>query len=151
MTRKILLGTLLIAVCGAGSAFAQGGPGRDARPSFETLDLNKDGSVTQEEIDAAGQAHFATLDTDSNGALNKEELLARAQERAAKRIDRMIERLDADNDGALTLAELDARRGQGRMMERLDADGDGAISQAEFDAGPGKARKPRKGRKSDNG
>ena len=50
-----------------------------------------------------------------------------------------FDRLDADHDGALTTAEIDAgtREGGpgGQMMRRADADSDGRVTKAEVEAG----------------
>jgi Ca2+-binding EF-hand superfamily protein len=71
--------------------------------------------------------------------LDRDELLAAASGRMERGIDRMIERADADGDGAVSLEEMaearSGRRGPGpeAMFERLDTDGDGSVTRAEFD------------------
>lgn len=142
MTRNILIGTLVIALGGAGFAMAEGRQDRGA--SFETLDQNGDGSITQAEMDAIAAERFATRDENNDGALSKDELLKGASARAERRVERMLDRLDANDDGQLTQAELSERPGRGRLFERLDANEDGAISQAEFDEARGKMRKNRR-------
>ena len=121
-------------VLGFTAADARQGRGGE-RPSFEELDVNGDGKLTQEELDARSAARFSERDTDGNGALSREELLARAQEGAERRVDRILKRLDANEDGALSPEELaQARRGGGnRFFARVDADDDGAISKEEFE------------------
>lgn len=53
-----------------------------------------------------------------------------------RRIDEQFSRLDADSDGVVTTAELDAAGGRGgRMLARSDTDGDGRITRAEASAG----------------
>ena len=100
---------------------------------------------------------FANADANGDGALDRDELLARANERAAQGIDRMMQRADADGDGLITQAELDAlqetRRAQGRaqMFERFDTDGDGSITQAEFDDAVGQFRQRHGGMGRDGG
>ena len=62
------------------------------------------------------------------GPQTLEQMQARAEERFA--------RLDADHDGVVTTAELDAAGGRGgRMLARSDADSDGRITRAEARAG----------------
>jgi len=134
---------------GAGIAQARGGHGGE-RPGaefiFEELDANGDGVVTQAEIDAHAAARFAKSDTDGDGNLSVEEMVATAEarmqermkrgsEKMAKRTERMIERKDTNDDGMLSMAELqDGKQRGGKIFERMDTDGDGAISRAEFDA-----------------
>lgn len=62
------------------------------------------------------------------GPQTLEDMERRAEERFA--------RLDTDNDGVVTLAEIEAAGGRGgRMLARSDADGDGRITRAEARAG----------------
>ncbi len=122
------------------------------RPDFAALDADGNGSLTLEEMQAAGDVRFAGLDTDGNGVLSEAELLATANERAAERVARMLERLDTNEDGGVSQAEMDVvRRGGGeiseRAFERIDADEDGAVSAEEFaDAGERRGRGDRGGK-----
>lgn len=133
MKTKILMAALLSGlVLTAGAAQAEN---HRERPDFATLDLNGDGALSMEELQAQGEARFAAVDTDGDGTLSAAELSAVANERAAERTAKMIERLDENGDGALQFEEMPARDGDRaeRMFERVDADEDGAISQEEFD------------------
>ena len=138
LTGAILLGFSLSA---APAALAQGGPG-DRGVSFEELDADGDGVLTEAEMQAHRAARFAAMDTDGNGSLSATELTAAAEQRKSKRADRMIERVDADGDGEVSrkeLASLGQRKG-GRGFEQLDADGDGTVTKAEFEAAKEKRR-----------
>jgi len=113
----------------------QGGPNR---PSFEALDADKDGKVTQAELDAHKAQEFAKADADGDGMLSAAEMLARAKvqenNRMANRVNKMIARIDADKDGMVSAAEMQAMpRGKG-MLRRMDADNDGTITAAEYAA-----------------
>jgi hypothetical protein len=120
------------------------GPGMmmDGRggPMFDvaTLDADKDGKVTKAEVDAARQARVAAADANADGKLNAQELaaieIARSTARANARAARMIEELDADGDGMLTVAEVIVFPVPDRMFDQLDEDGDGAVTQEEIDA-----------------
>lgn len=147
--------TIVLSIAAAAIAVTTiGALARERGPDFSTLDIDGNGELTQEELSNAAAARFATIDTDGNGSLSKAELEAQASERAAKRADRMIERLDANEDGELSAEEMaDGRkrgRDLGRMFERIDADDSGTITQAEFDEARDKFRGKRgKKRSSD--
>ena len=110
------------------------------RASFEELDANGDGEVTQAEMEAMRARHFSEADTNSDGALSLEELTARAAEQAQDRAKRMLEKLDANNDGVLSTDEMPQPRNPGKQFARLDADKSGGISKEEFDAAREKHR-----------
>ena len=125
------------------TAEARGGHGGQ-RIDFEAVDTDGNGEITISEMEAAGAARFAELDADGNGSLTNEELLAAAQnqERMAKRVERMMKRMDANENGTIEADELgpNAER-RAERFARLDTDGSGGISQAEFEA----AKEGRKG------
>jgi Ca2+-binding EF-hand superfamily protein len=106
------------------------------------------------------QQHFTRVDANRDGAITQAEvqaLHAKRGERLAKRADRAsrrdpaqrFARLDTNKDGQVTRAEIDAlrsaraqakapapnraQRGE-QMFARLDTDRNGAITRAEFDA-----------------
>jgi Ca2+-binding EF-hand superfamily protein len=127
---------------GAGAALAKGGPGghgfKGERMSFEQLDADGSGEVTQAEMEAAKAARFAAADANGDGVLSAEELAAQASAQITERTTRMIERFDTDGDGALSQEEMPKPRRGGdsaKMFERLDADGSGGISKEEFENG----------------
>lgn len=115
---------------------------------FARLDTNKDGSITQAEVDAL-QAQRAQ----------------RMEQRAAKfDPSKMFDRLDLNHDGQITVAEAEAARSQhvkgapgkpakanatafGGLFARADTNKDGVISKAEFDTmgGQMKARMEKAG------
>ncbi|MGH1368661.1 MAG: hypothetical protein ACRBCL_08585 [Maritimibacter sp.] len=123
--------------------------------TFAELDVDGNGSITEEDLLARAQAKFAETDTDGSGTLSAEELAAGALARmeAAKAAaeaegkdmrrtppagfeDKMAERLlearDANEDGALSQDELAPKDGYGRMIDRFDTDDDNALSEEEF-------------------
>jgi len=147
MTQALKTTALILAL--TAGAFASTGEARDhgrERPTFEQLDSNGDGQITQDELQARGAARFAEADSNGDGALSRAELEAQASERMASRIDRMMERLDSNGDGQLSQDEMQSRRDPSRMFARLDTDESGGISQEEFEAMKtrgGKRSKPR--------
>lgn len=134
-------------------AEAKGGPG--PRASFEELDANGDGNLTQEEMLAHRKAQLAAADSNGDGAISRAELeayiSANAGDRMTRRIDGMMEQLDKDANGSISATELEAAESEragkraGRGFSRADTDGDGSISKAEFDA-MGKKGGKRQGR-----
>jgi len=155
MKTPLLMAAIAAGITLAASAEARGeGGGRAAHmPTFEDLDLNADGNVTLEEIQAAGRARnaerFTEVDANGDGALSADEMLAHANEQRAERladqIAERIEKADTNGDGLLQQSEIQAqaaeraegRRGERgeRMFERFDANEDGQLSAEEFAAG----------------
>ncbi len=154
------------------AAMAERGPGPDGGPegrgpfsmqNFDAVDADKDGKITQAEVDAYRKAEVATADANGDGFMTADELAAmhlkHLTERATEMAGRMVADLDADADGKLSAAEMAARPVPARMFDRIDTDQDGAISKAEAQAaadrmaemrkdGPGHG--PRKHRHGDN-
>lgn len=124
LTTAIAAGLFASAV----DAKPRGGMERE-RPSFTELDTNSDGVLSQEELQAPMQERFAAADTNGDGALSAEELAEAAQTRRA---ERMVQRLDQNDDGLIQAEEMMAGRGDRSPMERIDVDGNGEISEEEF-------------------
>ena len=145
--KKIIILTTALALTGMGGvAMAKDHRGGGKMASFEELDTNNDGQISLEEMQARGAARFAEADANNDGSLSVDEMVANAKEgkedRAKRRAERMIDRFDENDNGALELSEL-PRRGGERMFERVDADNSGGISKEEFEA----AKEKRGGRK----
>lgn len=135
LTTGLVTALTLTAIGGAAFAHQRGGDG-PGRPSFSEFDADGDGQITAAELVAHRTARFTEADANGDGVLSAEELMAHVQsdraERAARRAERMVERLDSNDDGVLSIDEITARFDGSRMIERLDTDGDGAVSEAEF-------------------
>ena len=151
MNKTLKIGTLAlllasVGIVGAANAFGGGSRGGSGEmPTFEEMDTNGDGVVTAEELAAVGEARFAEMDADGDGVLSVEEITAmitaEASARAAKGVERMLERLDENGDGVISQDEM-PERDHSRVVDHLDEDDDGAISEEEFET----AKEMRKGK-----
>lgn len=125
------------------------GKGMGPMFDFDTLDTDKDGTVTRAELDAARTARVDNADANGDGLLSLDELkalhLAQMSPRIEARAKQMIAHLDADGDGQLSVSELAAGPGPAMMFNRLDANGDGALSQDEADRAGPRGRGPGRG------
>lgn len=145
----IVAGTATVAGTMAYADNNRGGmPGGAAM--FDNADTDNDGQVTLAEFKAPLVERFKQADADSDGSVTAEEISAamdamRAERRAGgegnKRwggkgprghggAERLLERVDVDGDGAVTLAELDNR--QTKMFALMDIDDSGAIDADEL-------------------
>ncbi|AXI55585.1 calcium-binding protein [Sulfitobacter sp. JL08] len=141
ITGIILAGFSVTALASVAVAKGQ----RGHHMTFSQIDTDGNGQITREEMQSIVENRFAAADADADGFLTRAELEKAAAERAKERVTQMMERMDTDRDGKITLAEMKPRRDPSRMFDRVDSDSDGVISQAEFDA----FHAQRKGRHSD--
>ncbi|WP_299321935.1 hypothetical protein [Parasphingopyxis sp.] len=109
-----------------------------ARLSELELAPLRHGTVRRQDSEGAGQQTsrvdqaWAAADSDGNGALNAAEFAALQDARHVYRAERRamrFDRVDSDNDGALTLAEVSAR--SLARFDRADADSDGTVTPEE--------------------
>lgn len=146
MKKPIVVTSVLaaaLAIGAAGMAMAKEGAAGKERPTFEMLDSNGDGQITMEEMQARRAVRFEQNDTDGDGKLSKAELEAAAAEQSKKRVERMFNRMDANDDGFIEQSEMQPRRSPSRMFDRIDTDQSGGISAEEFAAAQEKMKKRR--------
>jgi len=137
LTASVAIAALLATSLASSVSAREGehGARHDPAAMFEKADADGDGKVTQEEFAALRGDRFGEMDADGDGVVSKDELIAKAMERAERRADDMLERMDENKDGAISAEEfaaLSENRG-GRMFERMDANGDGAIDMSEVE------------------
>ena len=140
----VILGTASIVTTGA--VLAKGGPGgHGPRMSFEEIDADGNGEVTQAEMDAMKAARFAASDTDGDGVLSLEELTAQGVKGVAERTEKMLAQRDTNGDGVLSPDEMTNSRRAVKILERFDTDGNGSISKDEFEEASNGMRQRGKG------
>ena len=118
---------------GAGAVLAQPGGKHGMKMTFEELDTDANGEISQAEIEAMKSARFKAADANGDGMLTLEEMQAHALQKAEAHAARMLDKMDANGDGSLSAEEMSKSHRSGHMFERMDADGSGSISKAEFE------------------
>ncbi len=125
----------------AGTAFvdaSRAGGGRG--PSLiERFDTDRDGKLTQAEIDQARSDRLARFDTDGDGRLSLKEFEALWLDHMRERMVDSFQYLDNDGDGALTNQEyLDPFAS---IVAYKDKNNDGALELGELSRRSGHARR----------
>jgi Ca2+-binding EF-hand superfamily protein len=92
----------------------------------ERYDVNKDGKITQQEIDQNRAAWIAEFDTDKDPGLTLKEFEALWLKARHLRMVRAFQMFDRDGDGKVTLEEY--QRPLAEVVEEHDRNGDGVLS-----------------------
>lgn len=124
---------LLALPVGAGAGEIAFKPGPQQQQAMQArwaaLDRNQDGFLDRAEAAArpALAEHFDALDSDRNGRLTQSELRIS--------VENYLRAADADGDGAIDRTEAEAGLPRvARFFDRLDANGDGKLTIAEVQA-----------------
>lgn len=100
--------------------------------AMASMDTDRDGTLSLDEVSKAAEANFAALDTDRDGTLDARELAGLGRGNAVARADQdkdgtldkaeylsiveeRFKRADADHDGTLDAKELRGRSGQAML------------------------------------
>lgn len=114
----------------------KGGEKRTER-MLNRLDTNKDGKISQDEMLASATRMFERFDADKNGEVTKAEVDARREAfRDARKAFREVKASEGEARDAARAALRDAHidRMGARMFERADADKNGTLTKAEMQA-----------------
>ncbi|MCW5773695.1 MAG: EF-hand domain-containing protein [Rhodospirillaceae bacterium] len=99
---------------------------------FEALDTNRDGKLTADELGDRRGRFAMRADADKNGAVTFEEFAARSRQFLVRRVEVEFKAFDANGDGKLTKAEVDAARGKPMLLLIADANHDGVVTKEEL-------------------
>ena len=128
---------VLIVAIGFGYTLDASAQGDHGAASFDAIDADGDGVLSEAEMQQfsarAFEERFAITDANGDGALNGAEMEALRSERNDRRIERVMGRLDRNDDGLLQYSELSQVAGRNRIFGRLDANQDGEVSRDEFE------------------
>lgn len=93
---------------------------------FTEVDADNDRSVTQAEVDSYRSTKMGEADTSGDSALSIDEFDTLYREFTRSRMVDTFQDFDADGDGVVSAEELDVRFDD--IVERMDRDGDGALT-----------------------
>lgn len=111
MKRKLIIGGLAaLTLAAGGAALAQQAP--QDPPRHARGDKDGDGRISRAEFVDGRVARLTAADANRDGTVTPEEMRAAGEARRAEGADRMFARLDADGNGAVTRAEFDAARAE---------------------------------------
>lgn len=101
------------------------GHGMMGRHLMERYDADKDGKVTQAEIDKSRQERLAEFDADKNGTLSLEEFKLLWLKSRNEMMVREFQFFDKDGNGVVTIEEYQAPMSD--LVTRRDVNNDGAL------------------------
>ena len=98
--------------------------------AMERFDQDKDGSISQAEVDQFRADRLKAFDADGDGTLTLQEYEALWLDARKRRMVRAFQRHDADGDGKVTAAEFNEATKY--MVLRRDRNGDGVLNQEDL-------------------
>ena len=98
---------------------------RAMKRAFDRYDVNKDGVITQEEVEAVIAERFNSY-AGENGVITLDDFRAAWIEKSRLPMVRAFQRLDRDGDGQVTVEEFNFA--SDRRFNRLDRDGSGELT-----------------------
>ncbi len=101
-----------------------------ARHMLERYDANKDGKLSQEEINSNREAWLKEFDADGNGQLSLDEFKQLFLKARAARIVREFQQFDTDGSSGVTLEEYQSPLAD--LVETHDSNGDGVLGREDM-------------------
>ncbi|MEM9107046.1 MAG: calcium-binding protein, partial [Pseudomonadota bacterium] len=98
---------------------------RSMTRAFERYDVNKDGVITQEEVEAVIEERFNSF-AGENGVITLDDFRAAWLENSRRPMVRAFQRMDRDGDGQISAEELEFA--SDTRFNRLDRDGNGELT-----------------------
>lgn len=134
---------------GMGHAGMNGGPGA-GMAFMEQYDTNKDGSLTQAEIDQTRKDRLAKFDANKDGKLDLKEYEALWLDAHRQQVVRDFQRVDTDGDAIVTQDEY--TKPLSKMVEARDRNNDGKLNKDDTrrsrrDAAPAAPAEPKGAKK----
>lgn len=128
-------------------ALAQDEPPANSLRWFESFDLNKDGFITPQEMEAASATEFARIDKDKSGGITIDEYLADSPDASDDEIRRIKNRFAVmdrrgDGNGVVSLAEFINFGKFVISVADQNGDHDGRMSREEFVESVSPPKKP---------
>ncbi|MBW3243680.1 EF-hand domain-containing protein [Epibacterium sp. DP7N7-1] len=101
-------------------------------PSFDEVDMNSDGGLSQQEVRNYVDKRSRGVDFNRNGQVDATEIAEFVPSMNERQAANYIELMDRDGDDELSYDEM--AQDVPMLFKMADADGDGKVSRAEFDA-----------------
>ena len=126
---------------GGGSCGMCGGPGMMGRQLMERYDTNKDGKVTQAEIDQNRQQMLAEFDANKDGTLSLDEFKQLWIKSRNEMMVREFQFFDRDGNGQVTIEEY--KGPMANIVADRDQNNDGSLGRDDRPAGANAGERPR--------
>lgn len=126
---------------GGGSCGMRGGPGMMGRQLMERYDTNKDGKVTQAEIDQNRQQMLAEFDANKDGTLSLDEFKQLWIKQRNEMMVREFQFFDRDGNGQVTIEEY--KGPMANIVADRDQNADGSLGKDDRPAGAAAGQRPR--------
>jgi len=116
----------------AGGHGGRGG-GERGKEFVAKIDTDGNGALSKVEIDTFNLARAQEFDLNKDGSVTAEEMRTFREQQRAKRAAERMARMDTNKDGKVSVQEIADSHGE--WLARMDADGNGEVSAEEMQSG----------------